>query len=225
MRLFQKKKQKDLPAFWKDYSNQFINKLPVNINENQFVIFDTETTGFSFDKDRILSIGALKLINKNILVKESFEVYISQTHYDADSAEIHGILKKGKKECITEVEALEQFLSYIKNYVLVGHHVMFDVTMINEALKRNGLPKLKNQTLDTGLLYKRTLLTSSVLQKKEQYSLDDLAEKFSISKKDRHTALGDAYITVISFLAILDRLKPKNLGDLINKQKPPKFGL
>lgn len=225
MRLFQKKKQKDLPGFWKRYISQFKGKLPFNVNETEFVIFDTETTGFSFDKDRILSIGALKLINKNILVKESFEVYISQTHYDADSAEIHGILKKGKKECITEVQALERFLSYIKNYVLVGHHVMFDVTMINEVLKRNGLPKLKNQTLDTGLLYKRTLLTASVLQKKEQYSLDDLAEKFSISKKDRHTALGDAYITVIAFLAILDKLKPKNLSDLIKKQKPSKFGL
>ncbi|KQC29315.1 PolC-type DNA polymerase III [Flagellimonas eckloniae] len=224
MRLFQKKK-KDLPAFWIDYKNQFNSKLPVNINENEFVVFDTETTGFSFDKDRILSIGALKLINKNILVKESFEVYISQTHYNADSAEIHGILKKGKKECITEVEALKRFLLYIKNHVLVGHHVMFDVAMINQALKRNGLPKLKNQTLDTGLLYKRTLLTTSVLQKKEQYSLDDLAEKFSISRKDRHTALGDTYITVIAFLAILNKLKPKNLGDLINKQKPLKFGL
>lgn len=225
MRLFQKKKQQDLPDFWKRYSSQFKGKLPVNVTENEFVIFDTETTGFSFDKDRILSIGALKLINKNILVKESFEVYISQTHYDVDSAEIHGILKKGKKECIDEVEALERFLSYIKNYVLVGHHVMFDVTMINEVLKRNGLPKLKNQTLDTGLLYKRTLLTASVLQKKEQYSLDDLAEKFNISKKDRHTALGDAYITVIAFLSILDKLKPKNLSDLIKKQKPSKFGL
>ncbi|UII79837.1 PolC-type DNA polymerase III [Flagellimonas sp. CMM7] len=225
MRLFQKKKQKDLPSFWNHYSNQFKGKLPVNVNENKFVIFDTETTGFSFDKDRILSIGALKLINKSILVKESFEVYISQTHYDADSAEIHGILKKGRKECIAEVEALERFLSYIKNHVLVGHHVMFDVTMINEVLKRNGLPKLKNQTLDTGLLYKRTLLTATVLQKKEQYSLDDLAEKFSISKKDRHTALGDAYITVIALLAILDKLKPKNLSDLIKRQKPSKFGL
>ncbi|PWL39124.1 3'-5' exonuclease [Flagellimonas aquimarina] len=225
MKLFQKKKQTDLPAFWKDYSNQFINKLPVNINENEFVIFDTETTGFSFDKDRILSIGAVKLINKNILVKKSFEVYISQTHYDSNSAEIHGILKKGNKECITEIEALEQFLTYIKNHVLVGHHVLFDIAMVNEALKRNGLPKLKNKTLDTGLLYKRTLLTTAVLQKKEQYSLDDLAEKFNISKKDRHTALGDAYITVIAFLAILDKLKPKSLVDLIKKQKPPKFGL
>jgi DNA polymerase-3 subunit epsilon len=55
--------------------------------------------------------------------------------------------------------------------------------------------------------------------------LDELAEKFRISKKDRHTALGDTLITAIAFLAIMEKLKPKNLKDLFKKQNPPKFGL
>lgn len=222
---FKNEDEHELPEFWQDYSNQFKNILPNDIAENEFIVFDTETTGFDYEKDRILCIGALKLIHKSISVKESFEVYIEQDHYDADSAEIHGILKKSKKECITELEGLKQFLAYIKNRVLIGHHIMFDVNMINAILKRNGLPKLKNQTLDTGLLYKRTLLTTPILKKKEHYSLDELAEKYSIPKKDRHTALGDAYITAIAFITILEKIKPKNLKDLYKKQKPLKYGL
>jgi DNA polymerase-3 subunit epsilon len=81
--------------------------------------------------------------------------------------------------------------------------------MINRALERNGLPRLKNKVLDTSNLYKKTLLNSNVFKKKEHYSLDELAEKFDISKKDRHTALGDAYITAIAFLKIRSRLKGK----------------
>jgi DNA polymerase-3 subunit epsilon len=34
-------------------------------------------------------------------------------------------------------------LDFIKDAVLVGHHVSFDVKMINEGLKRMGLGKLK----------------------------------------------------------------------------------
>ncbi|MDX1327283.1 MAG: 3'-5' exonuclease, partial [Arenibacter sp.] len=42
-------------------------------------------------------------------------------------------------------------------------------------------------------------------------SLDELAEKFDISRKDRHTAMGDAYITAIAFLKIKSRLKEKGV--------------
>ena len=81
--------------------------------------------------------------------------------------------------------------------------------MINRALERNGLPKLANKTLDTAVLYKKTLLVSHLLERKDNYSLDELADKFDISKKDRHTAMGDAYITAIAFLKILNKLRYK----------------
>ncbi len=212
---FSKKKQLELPDFWWEYEEHFKEKIPEDIHENTFVVLDTETTGFSLTKDRMLCIGALKLQDNNIVVKDSFEVYIQQDHYDSESAEIHGILKKSKKESISELDALKQFLVYAKNHILVGHHVMFDINMINAALKRNGLPKLKNKTLDTESLYIRTLLISTVVQRKERYTLDDLAKKFSISRKDRHTALGDAFITAIAFLRIIEKLKPQKIKDLL----------
>ena len=52
-------------------------------------------------------------------------------------------------------------------------------------------------------------MKSYLVQPKSNYSLDELAEKFSISRKDRHTALGDAYITAVAFLKIISRLKEK----------------
>ncbi|MHA7862716.1 3'-5' exonuclease [Flagellimonas marinaquae] len=212
---FTKKRPLELPDFWWEYEAYFKESLPDDIGENTFVVLDTETTGFSLTRDRMLCIGALKLKDNSIVVKDSFEVYVEQEHYDSDSAEIHGILKKSKKDSVTELEALKQFLVYVKNHVLVGHHVMFDINMINAALKRNGLPKLKNKTLDTESLYIRTLLISTVVQKKERYSLDDLAKKYSISRKDRHTALGDAFITAIAFLRSVEKLKPKKIKDLL----------
>jgi DNA polymerase-3 subunit epsilon len=56
---------------------------------------------------------------------------------------IHGILKQGKEEKNNRDRRNNTILDFIKDAVLVGHHVSFDVKMINEGLKRMGLGKLK----------------------------------------------------------------------------------
>lgn len=201
------KKRVHYPDFWSDYASQFKKKLPERLEEISFSVLDTETTGFDYDKDRILSIGALRLKNGSIEVKQSFEVYLDQHFYHAHNIEIHGILREEKKERISELQAIMLLLEFLGNSVLVAHHAGFDVKMINEALKRHGLPKLKNKVLDTSVLYKKTLIKSPLLNTQQQYTLDHLAEKFDISMKDRHTALGDAYITAIAFMKIIGKLK------------------
>lgn len=181
----------------------------ITIEETRFVVLDTETTGFDYDNDRILCIGALVLQNGTISIQNSFEVYIEQDHYDKSTAQIHGILKAFVVQRPSEREALEQFLAFLGDSVIIAHHAIFDVTMINKALERNGLPELTNKRLDTAILYKKTLIKSHLFERKDHYTLDDLADKFDISKKDRHTALGDAYITAIAFLKIIKKLKEK----------------
>ncbi|SCY19973.1 DNA polymerase-3 subunit epsilon [Flavobacterium anhuiense] len=194
--------------FWKkEESNLFHEN--ITIEETRFVVLDTETTGFDYDNDRILCIGALVLQNGIINVQESFEVYLEQDHYDKSTAQIHGILKDLLIKRPTELEALKQFLDFLGDSIIIAHHTIFDVTMINRALERNGLPQLQNKTLDTAYLYKKTLIQSHLFERKDHYTLDDLADKFDISKKDRHTALGDAYITAIAFLKIVKKLREK----------------
>lgn len=178
-----------------------------SVENTRFVVLDTETTGFDFDNDRILCIGAVSLQNGVISIPESFEIYIHQEYYDKNSAQIHGILKDWVMDKPSELEALEEFLAFLGDSVIIAHHTIFDITMINKALERNGLPILTNKTLDTSFLYKKTLIMSNLLERKDKYSLDELADKFDISKKDRHTALGDAYITAIAFLKIVKKLK------------------
>lgn len=205
-----KKHKKNFPDFWTSYEKSFDMKIPNDLKSVRFVVLDTETTGFDYENDRILCIGAISLLNNTITIKDSLEVFVQQEHYNSESAEIHCILKKGKIERITEIEALRQLLAYLGNSIIIAHHTKFDITMINRALERNGLPKIMNKALDTAILYQKSLLTTPLLDKKDHYSLDDLAEKFNISKEDRHTAMGDAYITAIAFQKILKRMKYRN---------------
>ncbi|MDX1544058.1 MAG: 3'-5' exonuclease [Christiangramia sp.] len=207
-----KKKQnlEDLPEFWQEYAKRFEEKPAEDINEIRFVVFDTETTGFDFEKDRILSIGAVAVINKTIEVKDNFEVYLDQEKFNPETVKIHGIIQNEKFDKLSEIEALKKFLEYIQNSVLVAHHARFDLKMVNNALIRHGLPKLKNKVLDTAVLYKSTRIVTNLIDRDKVYSLDEIAEVYNIDLTDRHTASGDAYITAIVFMKLLSRLKNTN---------------
>ncbi|MFH6768947.1 3'-5' exonuclease [Gaetbulibacter aquiaggeris] len=195
-------KKKKYPVFWNDYLKKFKTSQPKSIENTRFVVFDTETTGFDTLIDRILSIGAVSIYNNIIDVSNSLEVYLKQDEFKAKTVEIHGILKEGNLLKISENEAIEQFINYVGNAVLVAHHAAFDIEMINNALKRLNFPKLKNKCIDTGILYKK------LDGKKESLiSLDVLCDEFNIPKHDRHTASGDAFITSLLFLKIISKLK------------------
>lgn len=195
-------KNKNYPIFWQEYSKKFKTKQPNSFENTRFVIFDTETTGLDISNDSILSIGAIAIYKNKIDVADSFEIYLKQAQFKAETVAFHGILKEGKLTKISEAEALENFVAYIGNAVLVAHHAAFDIEMINTALKRLDLPKLKNKTIDTGILYKKL-----EGKKDAHFNLDVLSDEFNIPQHDRHTAAGDAFITALLFLKIISKLK------------------
>lgn len=207
------KKNKNVPEFWTNYLNNFKNLKKSDIQNARFVAFDTETTGFDYYKDRVLSIGAVTIQNKTISVGSNFEIYIHQDIFKPETVKIHGILKNGHQKKVSELEALEAFLDYIKTDVLVAHHARFDYSMINNMLLRNGLGKLKNKFIDTAVLYKKSkhIIYQDTLK---NYSLDELSKELNVPIVDRHTANGDALITAIVFLKILSRLKNKTSNKL-----------
>ena len=143
-------------------------------------------------------------------------MYLEQELYNPDAVHIHGILKQGNYTKVNEVAAVEQCLDYISTDILVGHHVGFDRDIINAALSRNGLGKLRNKMLDTGVLFKRLVHPINRPLQEKQYTLDELSESLKIPLHDRHTASGDAMITALAFIKIKDRLNKK--GDLTLKK-------
>ncbi|MFT5437211.1 MAG: DNA polymerase-3 subunit epsilon [Ulvibacter sp.] len=203
---FLKNRLQKYPVYWESYVKLFDEQSSTISKQAVFIALDTETTGFDFELDRIISIGAVVISNNEISIAESFEIYIKQERFSADTVEFHGMIKNEKVDTLTEEQALEQLLGFIGNAILVAHHAKFDVTMINKAMKRNGLPKLKNKVLDTVNLYRSTRIRSNLIDQNKNYSLDEIAENYGINVSDRHTAAGDALITALIFLKTLSKL-------------------
>lgn len=207
--------KKNYPDFWINYLNHFKNKKRTSFLETRFVVFDTETTGLDLKKNCLLSIGAVGIHNQSIFINDGFECYISQQIFDNSTVKIHGIRKNDAKK-ISEKEAIQQFLGFIENAVLVGHHVNFDIEMIQKALNNLGLPKLKNSILDTGNIYKKTLIDKSLAH----FSLDKLLKIYGIPPHDRHNAMGDAFLTAQVFLKIVKQLSKNNTISVSYLEKP-----
>jgi DNA polymerase-3 subunit epsilon len=188
------------PKFWETYSAYFDEN---QSKEKRYVVFDCETTGLAYKSDRILSIGAVAIKNDKIIVSDFMEIFLQQDVFKPETVPIHGILKEGKEEKIVEAEAAIRFLDFIKDATLVGHNVNFDIEMINQALNRLDIGSLKNQAMDTDVMYQKL----HYLPQEEHRTLDELCAIYKIRKSDRHTASGDAFITALLFLKLKRKLE------------------
>lgn len=193
--------------------NSLINSKNQKTND-RFVVIDTETTGLDIKKDKILSIGAVVVEQNHINISERFECFIEQSYFNLESVRIHGIMKHGEQPKMSEKEAIERFLEFVKDDIIVGHHICFDIWMIDKALSEHGYKKLRNKVLDTGYLFRKLKPFSGYPLQAKQLSLDDLCEDLQISKKDRHTASGDALITALAFMKIKKKLLNENIQNL-----------
>ncbi|WP_273445485.1 PolC-type DNA polymerase III [Neolewinella agarilytica] len=222
-----KSKASEPDSTWPEWYQRYFRATPnkpadeVPLEELPIVIIDAETTGLDVKKDRLLSIGALRALGNSLQIADHFEGYLPTPpdQQDARAVHIHGIIPGSRRyDYLEEEELMEGLLEFIGERTIVGHHIGFDVEMINRALERLGAGPLRNRVIDTADLAKR-IQPSGYWSPPEKYSLDTLARRYRIPLSDRHTALGDAYITGVLWLKLKGRLLEKvgralTVGDL-----------
>jgi len=171
----------------------------------RFVVLDTETTGLDPRRDRIITIGAVAVVNGEILIEDSFEALVKIAFNDS-SITVHGITRdESQQGGMEERDALLGFLEYLRDGVIVGHHIGHDVETIGYACERNFGFRLRNQFLDTMALTLHLEDDGAFtgMETAKGFSLDALCDMFGVIPHDRHTAGGDAFITAQIFLRLL----------------------
>lgn len=187
---------KDYPKFWKQYLSKFEKK------SNRFVVLSTETTGLDANSDVILSIGAIAIENNTILIRDVFEVVLLQYIYNHDHGISNEFIIESKQPKSLEPQAIQGFVEYLGNSVLIGHRIDFDVEVINKALEKLKCGRLKNEALDIEVMYRKW----KELSDGKEFSLDELSELFKIETSDRVSASEDAYTIALLFLKLKSRL-------------------
>ncbi len=220
-----------LSGFVRSYLDYFVKSWTDEspAEEVRFVVLDSETTGLDPRRDRLISIGAVAVKADEIVLADSFEAML-KVAYNTSSVTVHGITREEARDGIDEAEALELFLEYLRDGVIVGHHIGHDVATLNAGYERHFGFNLKNRSLDTmdlTLCLERDGAFTGTAPI-EEFSLDSLCELFDIEPHDRHTAGGDAFITALIFLKLLriaSRFKRSTLGLLTEGAPENAFGV
>jgi DNA polymerase-3 subunit epsilon len=186
---------KEYPEFWKTYLSKFGTK------SSRYVILSTETTGLNLYKDVILSIGSFAVIDDSIHIGDSFETVLLQYKFLHDNRLSNEFIIESKIKKLSEPEAIKELIEFIGNSILVGHHIDFDVEMLNATLERMDCGRLKNDALDIDIMHRKL-----VDETDKQFSLEELATIYNIPKSARNSSSEDAYKTALLFLKLKSRL-------------------
>jgi DNA polymerase-3 subunit epsilon len=184
------------------------------ISAQDFVVIDTETTGLDTGTDEVISIGAVKIHHREIELASSLSLHVKPVadNRKPQSIEIHGLIKTGEKGMNPD-EAVQVLFEYLGTDIVVGHHIRFDVVMLEKLSKAHGGGPILNKIIDTSTLARRLdnphAHDSAV---PGDYTLDQLCQKYNIAAKARHTADGDAFITAILFWKLMSRLEMKGIS-------------
>ncbi len=199
-------------------SRRFRTPRSTPIADVRFVVFDTEATGLDLDTNRMLSLAAVAVRGGEIDLSDRLELtFASDDVGGRHAAEIHQMVLADVRDGLSEEIGALRFLAYLKDSILVAHHVGFDVAMINKVLKRMGPVRLYNRCLDTLALDRR--LTHGPHQRDDHHrdedrSLDGLCNKFDLDISFRHSAAGDALATGQLLLKLLACARKRGIATL-----------
>jgi DNA polymerase-3 subunit epsilon/CBS domain-containing protein len=170
---------------------------------------DTETTGLDVRKARLIEIGVLAIEGGEMLPEPLLDQLVDCGEpVPAASTAVHGI-RSGDlagKPAFPAVHA--DIVSALKDRVLIGHTVGFDLALLRRECERAGLAPLSAPALDVRVLAQ---LVSSQLS---SYSLEGLAAWLGVEAGRRHRALGDAETAGLIFLALVPRLREVGIRTL-----------
>ena len=170
------------------------------------VVFDLETTGFSPEKNRIIEIGAVKVVDG--AVTDRFSTFVNpETPIPFQIEELTSIRDDMVMDAPKIGEILPQFMEFCKDAVMVAHNADFDMSFIAANCKREGLP-CDYTVIDT------VALARLLLPNLNRFKLDTVAKALGVLLDHHHRAVDDAACTAQIFIKFLKMLEDRGVSTL-----------
>lgn len=188
----------------KDERFEFLFEAPP---QDEYIVYDTETTGLNPKVDEILSIGAVKIKGDKILTSQKFEIFVKpEREISEESIKIHQIRNIDLQNGDEPHKALEKFLEFIGSRPLVGYYLEFDIKMINKYLKPYLGIKLPNKQIEVSGIYhdkKIKLIPDGIIDLRFDTIMNDLG----LPIFGKHDAINDAIMTAMMYVKLKNTVK------------------
>ncbi len=176
--------------------------------EDEYIVFDLETTGFNPYSCGITEIGAVRLRHGEVI--DTFSTFVNPgCHISRQITETTGITDDMVADAPCIADALRMFKDYIGDAYLAAHNAPFDLGFLYKHGKDSGL-KFENKCLDTIWLFHRAMPGY------KSYGLGKLAQDLGITFR-HHRALDDAMCTADIMRMCMEKAshpeKPKKVDE------------
>lgn len=177
-----------------------------DINFEEIVFFDTETTGLEVSKGhRIVEFGA---ITSSEYDEQTAHFYFNPDRpIDKEAFETHGLTVERLEEEPEFYLRATEIASFMYGRFVIAHNARFDVEFVDEELKIAS----RRLDKDVGLVSSNCVVIDSIELAKlifpgQRHSLDALCNKLGVDKSSRkyHGALLDATLLKSVFNKMLD---------------------
>lgn len=158
-----------------------------------YVVLDLETTGLDPQRDELLEIGALRVVEHQVV--DRLEVIVQTRCAIPEAVQtLTGITAaRQQEEGIPLSNALEQLSAFLSDRPIVCHNASFDRQFLRAAYEQAGRIPPGNPFTDTLKLARRAIDDVA------DYKLSTLAEYFKLPQTTFHQALSDCETTFLLY--------------------------
>jgi DNA polymerase III epsilon subunit family exonuclease len=182
--------------------------MPENLEEIEFTIFDTETTGLEPQSgDRVVEIAGLRFRGSEKIA--TFQSLVNPGRQISEAAFAVNRISQEMLDSAPRIEeVMPKFLDFIGETALLSYNAGFDLEFLNHELKLLRQPPLeKRMVLDILKMARRALPDL------ERYALWFVAQHLGLAPKQEHRALADVELTFAVFNKLKSALVKKGLTD------------
>ena len=174
--------------------------------DETFVVFDLETTGFSPDKNKIIEIGAVKVVGG--VITDRFSTFVNpEVPIPFRIEELTSI----KDDMVIDAPKIEEilpvFMKFCEGAIMVAHNAEFDMSFIKKNCNDQGIER-EFTIIDT------VALARILLPNLNRFKLDTVAKALNVSLENHHRAVDDAACTAEIFVKFIEMLKERGMENL-----------
>ncbi|MBO5355974.1 MAG: PolC-type DNA polymerase III [Clostridia bacterium] len=168
--------------------------------DDEFVVFDIETTGLSNQSCGITEIGAVKVKNGEVL--EHYNTFVNpEMPIPLDIMELTGITDDMVEDARVIGDVLPEFFAFVGDRLLIAHNADFDMGFIRVAAKRCGMDYDHHPYLDT------VALSRHLNPELKSHKLNKLAEYFKLGDFNHHRASDDAEMLAMIYFCMQEKMQ------------------
>jgi DNA polymerase-3 subunit epsilon len=185
-----------------------------DVSPQRWVVVDVETSGMDVTNDRLISIGAVAIVDGRVAPGDSLEITVKQaTASSRENILVHGVGAHAQLNGTDPQHAVRAFMDFVGRAPMLAFHAPFDRSFLARVTKHYVNQPFDNPWLDLAEL-------APALEPKAQFkSLDEWLKHYGIPVVVRHSAAADAFATALLMTRLLPDARRQGAPTFSEMQK------